>query len=49
MHINHVKFHTAEALPDIIAGLRARGFTLVTVGQLISELNPGVPAVGAAR
>jgi len=49
MHINHLKFHTAEALPDIIAGLRARGFTLVTVGQLINELNPGVPAVGATR
>jgi peptidoglycan/xylan/chitin deacetylase (PgdA/CDA1 family) len=48
MHINHVKFHTAEALPDIIAGLRARGFTLVTVGQLISALSPGAPAVGAS-
>ena len=48
MHINHVKFHTAEALPDIITGLRARGFTLVTVGQLISELNLGGPAVGAS-
>ena len=46
MHINHLKFHTAEALPDIIAGLRARGFTLVTVGELISAL-PGSPAVGA--
>ena len=48
MHINHVKFHTAEALPDIISGLRQRGFTLVTVGQLISGMHPGVPAVGAA-
>ncbi|HTS80625.1 MAG TPA: polysaccharide deacetylase family protein [Myxococcaceae bacterium] len=48
MHINHVKFHTAEALPDIIAGLRKKGFTLVTVGQLVGELHPGVPAVGAA-
>ena len=46
MHINHLKFHTAEALPDIIAGLRARGFTLVTVGELISGL-PGSSAVGA--
>ena len=35
MHINHLKFHTAEALPAIIAGLRARGFTLVTVSELI--------------
>jgi peptidoglycan/xylan/chitin deacetylase (PgdA/CDA1 family) len=35
MHINHVKFHTAEALPGIIHGLRAKGFELVTVGELI--------------
>jgi peptidoglycan-N-acetylglucosamine deacetylase len=35
MHINHRRFHTAEALPGIIAGLRARGFELVTVGELI--------------
>jgi peptidoglycan/xylan/chitin deacetylase (PgdA/CDA1 family) len=49
MHINHVRFHTAEALPDIITGLRQRGFTLVTVGQLVGELHPGSPAVGAAR
>ena len=35
MHMNHPKFHTAEALPDIIRGLRARGYTLVTVGELI--------------
>jgi len=35
MHINHLRFHTAEALPEIISGLRARGFELVTVGELI--------------
>ena len=35
MHINHRRFHTAEALPAIISGLRARGFELVTVGELI--------------
>ena len=35
MHINHLRFHTAEALPEIISGLRARGFELVTVGQLL--------------
>ena len=46
MHINHLKFHTADALPDIISGLRARGFSLVTVGQLISGLNQGAFAVG---
>lgn len=35
MHINHRRFHTSEALPDIIIGLRARGYDLVTVGELI--------------
>ena len=48
MHINHVRFHTAEALPDIISGLRQRGFTLVTVGQLVAGMHPGVPVAGAA-
>jgi peptidoglycan/xylan/chitin deacetylase (PgdA/CDA1 family) len=35
MHMNHPTFHTAEALPDIIAGLRSRGFDLVTVSALL--------------
>ncbi len=35
LHMNHPRFHTAEALPGIVAGLRARGFELVTVGQLL--------------
>jgi peptidoglycan/xylan/chitin deacetylase (PgdA/CDA1 family) len=35
MHINHPRFHTAEALPEIVDGLRARGFELVTVGELL--------------
>jgi peptidoglycan/xylan/chitin deacetylase (PgdA/CDA1 family) len=35
MHINHLKFHTSEALPEIIAGLRKRGFELVTVSELL--------------
>ena len=39
MHINQHGWHTAEALPDIIAGLRKRGFTLVTVGELIQDLQ----------
>jgi len=39
MHINHRRFHTAEALPDIISGLRARGFELVTVGELIRHTH----------
>jgi peptidoglycan/xylan/chitin deacetylase (PgdA/CDA1 family) len=33
MHINHRGWHTAEALPEIIRKLRARGFELVTVGE----------------
>ena len=49
MHINHTRFHTAEALPGIIEGLRKRGYSLVTVGQLISELHPESAAPGAAR
>jgi peptidoglycan-N-acetylglucosamine deacetylase len=35
MHINKRGWHTAEALPEIIKGLRARGFELVTVGELL--------------
>ena len=35
MHVNHRRFHTAEALPEIVLGLRARGFELVKVSDLI--------------
>lgn len=35
MHINRRGWHTAEALPSIIDGLRARGFAFVTVSQLL--------------
>jgi peptidoglycan/xylan/chitin deacetylase (PgdA/CDA1 family) len=35
MHINRRGWHTAEALPEIISRLRARGFTFVTVNDLI--------------
>ncbi len=37
MHMNGRGLHTAEALPKIIAQLRARGFTLVTVSQLLAD------------
>jgi peptidoglycan/xylan/chitin deacetylase (PgdA/CDA1 family) len=40
MHINHPGFPTAEALPEIVAGLRARGFELVTVGELLRATAP---------
>ncbi len=35
MHINGGGKHTAEALPAIVAGLRAKGFELVTVSELL--------------
>jgi peptidoglycan/xylan/chitin deacetylase (PgdA/CDA1 family) len=38
MHINRRGWHTAEALPGIIDGLRAKGFTLVTVGDLLAQV-----------
>jgi len=38
MHMNGRGHHTAEALPDIIAELRRRGFQLVTAGELIRGL-----------
>ena len=51
MHLNHPAFPTAEALPAIIAGLRARGFDLVTVSELLREAQrPGqLTAVRAAH
>jgi peptidoglycan/xylan/chitin deacetylase (PgdA/CDA1 family) len=50
MHINHPGFPTAEALPEIVDGLRARGFELVTVGALLHSRRPsgGPPAVRLA-
>jgi peptidoglycan/xylan/chitin deacetylase (PgdA/CDA1 family) len=39
MHINQRGWHAAEALPEIIAILRKRGYKLVTVGELLSDLK----------
>jgi peptidoglycan/xylan/chitin deacetylase (PgdA/CDA1 family) len=36
MHMNRRGWHTAEALPEIIAGLRAKGFLLSTVGEMVA-------------
>ncbi len=36
-HMNRNGMHTAEVLPEIISGLRQRGFTLVTVGELFKK------------
>jgi peptidoglycan/xylan/chitin deacetylase (PgdA/CDA1 family) len=35
MHMNRRGWHTAEALPEIIAGLRAKGYELVTVSEML--------------
>lgn len=36
MHMNGRGWHTSEALPAIVAGLRKKGFTMVTVSDLLS-------------
>lgn len=49
MHVNHLRFHTAEALPEIIGALRDGGYELVTVGELLREtheLDGGVGLCG---
>lgn len=37
MHMNGRGWHTAEALPNIIMALQARGFQFVTVSQLLGK------------
>jgi peptidoglycan/xylan/chitin deacetylase (PgdA/CDA1 family) len=44
MHGNGRGWHTAQALPAVIAGLRARGYTLVTVGELMAAGTPEIAA-----
>ena len=39
MHMNCRGWKTAEALPDIIGGLRSQGFDLVTVGEMVREVR----------
>lgn len=36
-HMNRNGLHTAEALPEIIDGLRSRGFALVTIDELLRQ------------
>jgi peptidoglycan/xylan/chitin deacetylase (PgdA/CDA1 family) len=36
-HMNKKGVHTAEMLPEIIEGLRKKGFTLVTVGEMLKK------------
>ncbi len=49
MHINHRRFHTAEALPEIVRGLRALGFELVTVSDLLHSAPAPDLAVAVAH
>ncbi len=39
-HMNRKGVHTAEVLPRIIEGLRKKGFTLVTVGEMLKGEIP---------
>jgi peptidoglycan/xylan/chitin deacetylase (PgdA/CDA1 family) len=49
MHINRRGWHTAEALPEIISRIRKRGFTFVTVGELLTGLKPSETTKKKAR
>jgi peptidoglycan/xylan/chitin deacetylase (PgdA/CDA1 family) len=40
MHANHRRFATADAVPEIVDGLRARGLELVTVSELLAVEPP---------
>jgi len=42
MHANGRGYHTAEALPAVIAGLKAKGFEFVTVSELMAAGKPVV-------
>jgi peptidoglycan-N-acetylglucosamine deacetylase len=39
MHVNDGGIWTAQALPAIVAGLRARGFTFASIGELLKHAN----------
>jgi peptidoglycan/xylan/chitin deacetylase (PgdA/CDA1 family) len=41
MHMNRPKNHTAEALPEIVAGLRAKGFTFCRMSDLLFSDGAG--------
>jgi peptidoglycan/xylan/chitin deacetylase (PgdA/CDA1 family) len=43
MHMNRNGWHTGEALPDIIKGLRANGFELARVGDLVDADDAATP------
>jgi peptidoglycan/xylan/chitin deacetylase (PgdA/CDA1 family) len=43
-HANGRGYHTGDALPRIIAGLKARGYAFVTVSQLLAAGKPVIAA-----
>jgi len=45
-HMNENGVRTAEALPEIIKGLRERGFELVTVGEMLKKADVGTRGQG---
>jgi peptidoglycan/xylan/chitin deacetylase (PgdA/CDA1 family) len=46
-HMNKNGVHTAEVLPNIIEGLRKKGFRLVTVGEMLREDSASDATMGA--
>jgi peptidoglycan-N-acetylglucosamine deacetylase len=42
-HMNCKGVHTADVLPEVIDGLRKKGFTLVTVGEMLKEKSEKGP------
>ena len=40
-HMNENGVRTAEALPEIVKGLREKGFELVTVGEMLRKADTG--------
>lgn len=44
MHVNGRGWHTAEALPAIITGLRERSFRLVTITELLRDQAAAMPS-----
>lgn len=49
MHMNGRGHYTADALPEIIQRLRAKGYEFVTVGQLIAPVPARQPIVEQVR
>lgn len=48
-HMNRNGVHTAEMLPAIISGLRKKGFTLVTVGEMLKQEGNRRPRITTKR